>query len=47
MASTASAVEGTPLSGPNADASHRRHTAGMLTARAVSTSGGVVSSGSA
>jgi hypothetical protein len=48
MASTASAAEGTTShSGTNSDASHRRHLAGVLTARAVSTSGGVVYSNSA
>ena len=48
MASTASAVEGaTLLSVTKDDASHRRHLAGVLTARAVSMSGEVVSSGSA
>jgi len=47
MASTAWAVEGTTsLSGTTGDASHRRHLAGVLTARAVSMSGEVVSSGS-
>jgi hypothetical protein len=45
MAST-SALESTAvLSGTGGTPSHRRHLAGVLTARAVSTSGGVVSSG--
>ena len=45
-AATASAGEGTnPPSDTNGDAAYRRHLAGVLTARAVSTAGGVVPAG--
>jgi len=45
-AATASAGEGTnPPTDTNGDAAYRRHLAGVLTARAVSTAGGVASSG--